>query len=293
MKVSYYPGCTLKTKARNLEESLTASLRKLGVDFTELPRWNCCGAVVSLADDDLLRLVAPVRDLVRAKEAGSDILITACSMCYNTLAQANLIMRNNAEKRKTINLFMEEEPDYNGEVEVKHILNFLDEKIGWDKIRGQVQVPLSGLKVAPYYGCTLMRPKEIAIDIREHARIFEEFLEALGASVVRFPGSHECCGSYQVIGNEKAALANCGEILNGAGLWGAEIIASSCPLCEFNLGQMQSTLEENKIPYKNLPTVYFSQLLALALGLSGEVCHFELNMAATKELLEKRKLVSV
>ena len=94
MKVSYYPGCTLKTKAKNMDVTLFASLKALGVEVEELPRWNCCGAVLSLADDDLLHLIAPVRNLIRAQEQGAEILLTACSMCYNTLARANGIIKN-------------------------------------------------------------------------------------------------------------------------------------------------------------------------------------------------------
>ena len=116
MKISYYPGCTLKTKARNLEDAAIASLAVFDIEMEELPRWNCCGAVHSLTDDDLIHQVAPIRDLIRAKEQGSDKLVTLCSMCYNSLARANLLMRRDEEKRKTINLFMDEEIDYLFEV---------------------------------------------------------------------------------------------------------------------------------------------------------------------------------
>src|SRR5512147_2757982 len=143
MKVAYYPGCTLKTKAKNLEEAAVASLTALGVEFEELPRWNCCGAVHSLADDDLIHQVAPVRDLVRALEQGSDTVVTLCSMCYNTLARANLLMRDDAVKRRTINDFMDEEKDYSGEVEVVHFLTFLRDRVGWDTLRSKVKKPLT------------------------------------------------------------------------------------------------------------------------------------------------------
>lgn len=130
MKVSYYPGCTLKTKGKNLEDAAVASMTALGIDFEELPRWNCCGAVYSLADDDLIHQVAPVRDLIRVMEQGSQKVVTLCSMCYNSLTRANLLMRENEEKRKTINDFMDEEMDYHGEVEVVHFLNLLRDEIG-------------------------------------------------------------------------------------------------------------------------------------------------------------------
>ena len=100
-QVSYYPGCTLKTKALNLEAAALGSLRALGIEARELPRWNCCGAVFSLADDDLIHHLAPVRNLIRAAEQGSELVITMCSQCYNTLARANLLMREDEEKRKT------------------------------------------------------------------------------------------------------------------------------------------------------------------------------------------------
>jgi heterodisulfide reductase subunit B len=163
MKISYYPGCTLKTKAANLEAAAVASLAALGIDVEEIDRWNCCGAVFSLTADDLIHQVGPVRNLIRARDQGADKLVTLCSMCYNTLARANRIMRNDLVKRDTINRFMDDEADYAGEVEVVHLLTFLDQEVGWERIRGKVKVPLAGLRVAPYYGCTLQRPAEVGM----------------------------------------------------------------------------------------------------------------------------------
>jgi len=189
MKVSYYPGCTLKTKAKNLERSALATFDALGIEWEELPRWNCCGAVFSLSDDDLIHMVAPVRDLIRAKELGSDTLVTLCSMCYNTIARANDLMKNDEAKRQTINDFMDEEPDYFGDIKVVHFLDFLRDEVGWDKLKEMVKSPLKGLKVAPYYGCTLLRPEEVSIDHPDRPTVFGEFMEALGAEVVDFPSS--------------------------------------------------------------------------------------------------------
>ncbi len=126
MKIKYYPGCTLKYKAKNLEDSAIASLETLGCEVEEIERWNCCGAVYSLAEDDLIHKVAPVRDLIRVKEQGGDKVLTICSMCYNTLARANLLMKEDEEKRDTINRFMDEEIDYAGEVEVFHLLTVVE-----------------------------------------------------------------------------------------------------------------------------------------------------------------------
>ncbi|MCU0693632.1 MAG: heterodisulfide reductase-related iron-sulfur binding cluster [Polyangiaceae bacterium] len=293
MKVSYYPGCTLKTKARNLEDTALAALQLLGHELEELTRWNCCGAVTSLAQDDLLHMLAPVRDLIRAKEARSDKLVTICSMCYNTLARANLVMRDDAEKRNALNAFMQEEPDYVGEVQVVHLLNFLRDEVGWNKLRAAVKNPLEGLRVAPYYGCTLVRPAEVAIEPAVDATVFESFLGALGATVVTNPAAFDCCGSYQILSNPKAALDASASVLGVAAGKGADMLALSCPLCDYNLGKRQGEMLTGHGLKSELPTIYFTQLLALALGLGPELCHFELNHQGTRSLLEGRKLIPV
>jgi heterodisulfide reductase subunit B2 len=293
MKVSYYPGCTLKTKARNLEDTALAALKVLGFELDELPRWNCCGAVTSLASDDLLHMLAPVRDLIRAKEQGSDKLVTICSMCYNTLARANLVMREDAVKRDALNQFMDEEPDYAGEVEVVHLLNFIRDEVGWDKLKAAVKKPLTGLKVAPYYGCTLVRPAEVAIEPAVDATVFEKFIEALGAEMVINPGAFDCCGSYQILSNPKQALDAAADVLIKAQVKGADMLALSCPLCDYNLGKRQGELVADHGLQTQLPTIYFTQLLAVALGLEPDICHFELNHEGTRSLLEDRKLISV
>ncbi len=292
MKVSYYPGCTLKSKAKNLDRSAIESMAVLGVELVELPRWNCCGAVHSLAEDDLIHQVAPVRDLIRVKEQGHDTVVTLCSMCYNTLARANLMMRHDPEKRKTINLFMDEEPDYEGEVEVVHLLSFLRDQVGWERLRKEVKVPLEGLRLAPYYGCTLQRPREIAIEPLGSFQLMGRMLEALGASAVPFPASDRCCGSYQVLGNPEAAREAVLAIMRSASRAGADALILSCPLCEFNLVQGGEQLAEDGRLDQSLPTFYFTQLLAVSLGLDPEICHFELNHEAALELLKAKKYIS-
>ncbi len=277
MKVSYYPGCTLKTKAKNLEDSAVASMAALGVELEELERWNCCGAVHSLTDDDLIHQVAPVRDLIRVLERGDTKVVTLCSMCYNTLARANQLMRDDAVKRNTINAFMDEEKEYNGEVDVVHFLNFVRDTIGWETLRSKVKIPLNGLRVAPYYGCTLLRPKSVAIEPPGHPQMLNEFLEALGATPVDFAAKTLCCGSYQILANPEAALDVAATILDGATHAGAEAMVLSCPLCEFNLGKTQDKLLKADKIARGVPVFYFTQLLAYALGLGEEATRFELN----------------
>jgi heterodisulfide reductase subunit B len=266
MKVSYYPGCTLKSKARSLEEAALSSLSVLGVEVEELPRWNCCGAVHSLTQDDLIHQVAPVRDLIRTLERGSTTLVTLCSMCYNSLSRANRLMREDPVKQKTINDFMDEEIDYKGEVEVLHFLTFLRDHVGWGNLRQKVVSPLEGLRVAPYYGCTLLRPSDVSIEPGGSRSLFSDFLTSLGAEPVTFPAEGACCGSYQVLAHPDAADSAAASILSWAKRSGANTLALSCPLCEYNLSGRQEGLIGKGLLEGEIPTLYFTQLLALALG---------------------------
>lgn len=291
MKIAYYPGCTLKTKAKNLETSALACLDALGVEYQELPRWNCCGAVFSLADDDLIHMVAPVRDLIRVQERGEDTVLTLCSMCYNTLARANDLMKKDAEKRKTINDFMDEEPDYEGNVKVVHFLDFIRDSYGFDKLKEKITKRLTGLKVAPYYGCTLLRPKEVALDRPDNPQVFHQFIKALGAELIDFPSAAKCCGAYQVLGAPDAALQVSYEIISDAANHGAEALALTCPLCDYNIGKRQDQMFEKYEGAKDMPVYYFTQLLALALGIDPDTTHLELNRESARELLKTKSVI--
>lgn len=292
MKISYYPGCTLKTKARNLDRAAVASLEALGIEVAEIDRWNCCGAVFSLTADDLIHMVAPVRNLIRAKEQGAGKLVTLCSMCYNTLARANQLMREDAVKRDTINRFMDDEIDYVGEVEVVHYLTFLEEQVGWEKLKEQVKAPLTGLKVGTYYGCTLQRPAAVGIEPFGSYTLMTGMMEALGATVVPFGAADKCCGSYQVLGVEAGENSAAAAIVNMADAAGIEAIATSCPLCEYNLGKQQNAMLAREKIAVAVPTYYFTQLLAVALGLDSDICHFELNDDRGLQLLKSRKYLA-
>jgi len=291
MDLSYYPGCTLKTTARGLEDSMIASMEVLGIKMEEIQRWNCCGTVYSLADDDLAHHLAPVRNLIRVKEQGNNKVATLCSFCYNTLKRANLLMQKDSEKRKTLNDFMEEEMDYNGEVEVVHLLEVLRYEIGWGNISEKVRIPLQGLRVAPYYGCTLLRPQEVAIDQVERPTILHQLIETIGAEAVDFPFATECCGSFQIVSNPDLVTQCAWDILSSALRRGAEALVLTCPLCNFNLGQRQQELLQKYSDFQGIPIIYFSQLLALSLQLDPQVCHLELNYGDPLPLLKRKKLI--
>jgi heterodisulfide reductase subunit B len=282
MELAYYPGCTIKTRARNFETSAVAAMAALDVNLVELPRWNCCGTVYSLAEDDLVHHVAAVRNLVRVKQQGKSSVVTLCAFCYNTLKRANLVMRDSADKRFAINSFMDEEPTYSGEVETRHLLQVLRDDVGWEKMAAQVKRPLKEMKIAAYYGCTLLRPQVAAIDSIERPTVMRDLLKALGTGAVEFPFATECCGSFQVVNSRDVVGERASAIIDSALKSGAEAVSVSCPLCEYNLRQAKT----------RVPVLYFTQVMALAFGLDASVCRFEDNSSETLAWLKTKGLVA-
>jgi len=285
MKIPYYPGCTLKTTAKNFEDSAVAAARVLGMELQELPRWNCCGTVYSLAKDNLMEQLAPIRNLLRVKEQGGTELATLCSMCYNTLKQANLLVRNDSEKSEKIRQFMDREKvEYNGEVKVLHLLELLSKKIGFQAISKKIKRPLKKLKIAPYYGCLLLRPKEVGLDDTEEPEILDKLIRAMGGETVDYPYKVECCGSYQAVNQKDVVIERAWKILSSAEKRGAAAVIVSCPLCFFNLDSFQKNVKEKYADFKEIPIFYFTQLLAFALGIDLK---FDLHSVDTKQVINK------
>ena len=291
MDLCYYPGCTLKTTAKNFEIPAIASMEKLDHKMVELPRWNCCGTVHSLADDDLMHQLAPVRTLIRVLETGADEVVTLCAMCYNTLKQTNKIMLEDTEKRDRINNFLDEEKDYSGNVSVLHLLEFLRDEVGFDEIKDKVKRPLDGLKLSPYYGCLLLRPEGIGIDDIEAPRVMEDLIEALGGKAVESPFKTECCGSYHTVDNIEPVVERTKMIIDASNTRGAEAIVVGCPLCFFNLDYRQRDVKEKYKEFNSMPVFYFTQLLAIALGLDETICDFAEHFVDPRLVLLNKNLV--
>ena len=278
MKVAYFPGCTLKTKAKGLDDSVVDTAAALGYDFEEVPDWTCCGATFNLSDDNVMALAPPIRILANAQQIGKEV-VTVCAGCYNVLKRANHTVRNDPEKLKKITDFIELE--YEGDTEVVHYLEFLRDRVGFEKIAKLVKRDLSDLKVVPYYGCQLLRPhEEVLLDDVENPMIMDNMLEAIGCNVLEFPHKAECCGAFLTVcsnlearqaepaGRPDNAVPDCSHlIVNSAGRRGADLIVLSCPLCQYNVDYSQERIVKEHYGFKQVPSVYFSQILALAMGL--------------------------
>ena len=265
--LTYFPGCSLKDNAKRFEDAAFFVMEQLGSPLLELENWTCCGTVYSLTSDDLMHQIAPVRNFVRAQQAGSDEIVALCAMCYNTLARTSQRINADEEERTKINAFMNKEPDYEGSVRVRHLLQVLRDNVGWATLTDKAVRSLEGLKVAAYYGCTLVRPDEVGIDDMEHPVVMADALEAVGAEPVTFPFEAECCGTYQIVDEPHLALEQSGRILRSAVRAGAHAIVTACPLCQHNLEQAVGALSEGGVEgIKNIQVVYFTELLAAALG---------------------------
>ncbi|NQT82156.1 CoB--CoM heterodisulfide reductase iron-sulfur subunit B family protein [bacterium] len=295
MRISYYPGCTLKSNAKNFEDSAIASMKELGVELDEIPQWNCCGTVFSLASDDLIHHLAPIRILLRTKETGSDSLVTLCSMCYHTLKLSNMRVKENPDELEKLNNIMYmEEITYDGTVSVYHLLSLLKERVGFDKVEERIRIDLGSLRVAPYYGCLLLRPEGVSIDPNiENPTIMSEFISAVGAIPVDFPHQTECCGAYLTVDNKDLVVERTYEILESARRRGTEFIITSCPLCQFNLDDRQKQVKQKFPEFEEIPVLYFTQLLAFAMGLDKKALRFDLNYVSPLSILEDKQILAI
>ena len=261
MKYSYYPGCTLKTKAKVLDAYARVSAKALGFELEEIKDWQCCGGVYPLGADEIATKLSSVRALVDARDNGQE-LVTLCSACHHVIKRVNDVMKNVADIRTRANNYMQLDTPYAGETNVLHFLEVLRDRVGFDELKKKVVNPLKGKKIGAYYGCLLLRPSEImTFDDPENPTILEEFIRAIGAEPVVYPLRNECCGGYISLKEKEMAARMTDNIQANAAGFGAEVLITACPLCQYNLNQ---TVD-------GLPVLYFTELLAEALGVKEEV----------------------
>ena len=256
MTYSYFPGCTLKNKAKDLDHYARECAKVLGFELEEIENWQCCGAVYPQASDEIATKLSSVRALADAKEKGQD-LITVCSACHHVLKRVNDDMKNVEDIRTRANNYMKLDTPYEGETEVLHFLEVLRDRVGFDKVKEKVVNPFKGKKIGAYYGCLLLRPgKVLQMDDPENPKIMEDFIRALGAEPVIYPMRNECCGGYVSIEDKAAAESRRNIVAASAAGFEAEMMITACPLCMYNLKKNDS----------NVPVYYFTELLAEALG---------------------------
>ncbi len=261
MKVSYFPGCTLKNKAKDLDTYARRCAEVLGITMEEIENWQCCGGVFSTAKDEIASKLSSVRALTEAAKK-DQILVSVCSACHNVLKQTNHAMQNDEDFALRVNNYNGPDGQYHGETQVLHYLELLRDVVGFDKIREKVVNPLTGKKIGAYYGCLLLRPGQtMQMDDVENPRIMEDFIRAIGAEPVVYAMRNECCGGYVTLEDKGLAAKKSAAVLNNAAVNGAEMLVTACPLCRYNLVKNGGS---------DLPVIYFTELLAEALGVKEE-----------------------
>ena len=256
MIYSYYPGCTLKDRAKEMDKYARASAAVLGIELREIPEWQCCGAVYPQASDEIASRLSAVRALMNTEEGK---LVTMCSACHHVIKRTNYDWNRDADFRMKATNYMKPEVPYDGSTQVLHFLEVIRDEIGFEELKKKVVNPLTGRKIGAFYGCMVLRPgKELAFDDPENPQIIEDFIRALGAEPVKYPYRNECCGAYVALENKNCAETQVDRALNSAIANGCEELITACPLCMYNL-------VENATQHK-LPVRYFTELLAEALG---------------------------
>lgn len=277
MKFAYFPGCSLKGLGRAYEESLLAVMRHLGIDLQELDDWNCCGATAYMAVDEAKACVLAARNLALAERSGLGQVLAPCAACYLVLNKTKHYMHDYPAMRATIDRALAAiDLTYDGNTPVRHPLDVLINDVGLEAIKAKVVRPLKDLAVAPYYGCQLVRPYS-TFDDQQNPATMDRLLTALGATVVRYPLKTKCCGGSLTGTVPEAGIRMVYILLNEAKKRGADCIATVCPLCQFNLDAYHAKVTAEYGPVV-LPTVYFTQLMGLAFGLSDR--ELGLNRAA-------------
>ncbi|MCJ7536106.1 MAG: CoB--CoM heterodisulfide reductase iron-sulfur subunit B family protein [Anaerolineales bacterium] len=266
---SYFPGCSLEKMALSYNQSAMQTTKALGVELQELEDWNCCGATTYFHVDELLAYTLVGRNLAMAEKAGHD-LVAPCSACFKNAYFANAYLKEDLDLANHINYALEADNlTFSGDIQVKHLMEVFVDDVGYEELQDKVSYPLQGLRVAPYYGCQIVRPKKDHEDV-ENPRFFEDLMTAIGADPVDFAYRLRCCGGSLLITSREAAYQLIFELLQNVQKSGADVIATACPLCQTNLECYQMQINQEFGTDFKIPVLYFTQLIGLSLGLPAK-----------------------
>ncbi|MGB5843555.1 MAG: CoB--CoM heterodisulfide reductase iron-sulfur subunit B family protein [Anaerolineales bacterium] len=266
---SYFPGCSLEKMALSYNQSAMQTTKAVGVELQELEDWNCCGATTYFHVDELLAYTLVGRNLAMAEKAGHD-LVAPCSACFKNAYFANAYLKEDLDLANHINYALEADNlTFSGDIQVKHLMEVFVDDVGYEELQDKVSHPLQGLRVAPYYGCQIVRPKKDHEDV-ENPRFFEDLMTAIGADPVDFAYRLRCCGGSLLITSREAAYQLIFELLQNVQKSGADVIATACPLCQTNLECYQMQINQEFGTDFKIPVLYFTQLIGLSLGLPAK-----------------------
>jgi heterodisulfide reductase subunit B len=283
MKYAYFPGCSQESTAEEYKRSLLAVARRLGtMELIEIPDWNCCGATPAAAIvNPMLPHSLAARNLSIAREMGMDEIVAPCAACYKNLRKASQDLGHYAELRAQAKGALQNRP-LDRPPTVRHPLDVIVNDVGLDNI--PVQHPLHGLKVACYYGCLLTRPAG-GFDDPEYPTSMERLMEVLGAEALNWPYKTKCCGGGIYMFHEKVSFSMSADVLAHAKAAGANVVAVGCPFCQLLLDLYQDKLGAIRNTTFNLPILFFTQLMGLAMGLDRRELGLEKLIVSPSALL--------
>ena len=267
-KYAYYPGCSLESLAKAYHLSTIAVADKFGLELNEIKNWNCCGSTAYFPVDEFLAYTLVSRNLALAEKMGASDFVAPCSACYKNAYFTNTYLQHDADLADHINYALEEEKlQVKASLKVRHLIELFIEDVTLEEVAKKTTHPLKGLRVAPYYGCQLLRPRKAKEDV-ENPRFFENLLAAIGAEPVEYATKARCCGGSLIITNRRAALDMVRILLQDAVDSGAAVIATTCPMCDVNLEVYQDQVNREFGTHFAVPVMYFTQLMGLALGIA-------------------------
>lgn len=289
LKYAYYPGCSLHASAGEYDLSTRELFKALNIGLTEVPDWFCCGATPAHNVDELLSLSLCAKNLELAEQVGGDLAV-ACAACFSRLKFTQHTLEENTTKRQQVEKAIDAPVKLEGHV--KHLLEILAKDLGLERLQGATRKPLSGLKVACYYGCLLTRPPEVPnLDCVEAPTIMEDVLKAVGAETVAWSHRMECCGANFTLSRPGVVIQLSNAILESAKAAGADCIMVACPLCHGNLDIRQKEIEGVYSTSYGLPVFYITQLVGLAAGLGADKLGLDALIVNPQPLLKEKGLL--
>ena len=270
LRFALYPGCAAKGATPELYQSTMAIVGRLGIDVVELAASSCCGAGVVTEAEPEVALALNARTFAQAERLGLDVM-TICGTCQGVMGAANKRLKTEPGLLDRINRLLEPEGIvYRGTVQVKHLLWIIVREIGVGKLGEQVKVPLRSLRIAPFYGCYILRPSwDLGFDDPENPASLEQVIRALGGEAVAYAGRTKCCGFPIILEKEAVAMAMSGANMKEAAEQGADCMVTPCPLCHMSLDIYQDRAGQAVNTPLNLPILHLPQLLGLAMGISA------------------------
>lgn len=287
MRYAYYPGCSLEKNAAAYGDSFKAVAALLGQELVELEDWNCCGATEYFTLNPLPAYALVARNLALVEKGLTD-LVAPCSACYLNLYKTDHNMGLYPQLNQDVNTALAEgKLSYTpGSVKVRHALDIIVNDVGLEAIAAHVKKPLRGLRLAPYYGCYIVRP-EHGFDNPEYPETLDRLLETLGATVVDYPVKAACCGGHMPQISPETAFTLIHELVATAAKREADAIVTVCPMCQLNLDMYQAQANAQFTTAYSVPVLYFTQMMGLAFGLSAKELGFGQELVSAQRVLDK------